>query len=341
MRVIALLVFLVMFALVRPLRAQTAASCAPAGNIQFVCGQEAPEDLLHLPGSDWVIASSLAGNGGIRLISVRDKTSTLFYPSSNAKEQLDRKTYDSCPGAPEAEDRAKFTTHGLAMRAVRNSIYILYAVHHGKRESIEVFQVDARGTTPTVTWIGCAIAPDPIGLNSVVPLPGGGFVTTNFVERGANASAARTKMMAGENNGELWEWHTGKGWSKVPGSEAAGANGVEVSKDGKWLYIAAWGSQSFLRLARGQTPVKKDTVPLGFRVDNIRFAPDGSILAAGQGQKTTHVVRVDPKTLKITELITQPNTEFFASGTVAIPIGNDLWVGSFRGDRIAIFPASK
>ena len=66
-----------------------------------------------------------------------------------------------------------------------------------------------------------------------------------------------------------------KAGPKVPGSEAAGANGVEVSKDGKWLYVAAWGSQSF------------------------------------------------------------------ASGTVAIPIGNELWVGSFRGDRIAIFPASK
>jgi len=66
MRVITLLVFLVAFALVQPLTAQTAASCAPAGNIQFVCGQEGPEDLLHLPGSDWVIASSLGGNGGIR-----------------------------------------------------------------------------------------------------------------------------------------------------------------------------------------------------------------------------------------------------------------------------------
>jgi len=53
------------------------------------------------------------------------------------------------------------------------------------------------------------------------------------------------------------------------------------------------------------------------------------------------VVRVDPETLKITELINQPNMESFASGTVAIPIGNELWVGSFRGDRIAIFPASK
>jgi sugar lactone lactonase YvrE len=210
-----------------------------------------------------------------------------------------------------------------------------------ERESIEVFQVNAREKTPALTWIGCAVAPDPIGLNSVVPLPDGGFVATNFLERGANASASRTKMMAGENNGELWEWHTGTGWRKVPGSEAAGANGVEVSKDGKWLYVAAWGSQAFLRLSRGQTPVKRDTMPLGFRVDNIRFAPDGSILAAGQGQQTTNVVRVDPETLKITDLINQPNTETFASGTVAIPIGNTFWVGSFRGDRIAIFPASK
>jgi hypothetical protein len=77
MRVIALLLSVVTFAFVQPLTAQTAASCAPAGNIQFVCGQEGPEDLLHLPGSDWVIASSMAGNGGIRLISVRGKTSTL------------------------------------------------------------------------------------------------------------------------------------------------------------------------------------------------------------------------------------------------------------------------
>src|ERR1700689_2674613 len=96
--------------------------------MQFVCGQEAPEDLLHLPGSDWVIASSMAGNGGIRFISVRGKTSTLLYPSTSAKEQLDRKTYDTCPGAPEPGDKAKFTTHGLAMRTVRNSIYTLYAI---------------------------------------------------------------------------------------------------------------------------------------------------------------------------------------------------------------------
>jgi hypothetical protein len=341
MKALTLLALIAALALPQVVAAQTAPNCAPAGNIQFVCGQESPEDLVYLPGTDWVVASSYGGNGGIRLINVHDKTSTMLYPSSAAKDQLDKKTYDTCPGAPEADDKAKFTTHGLALRVGRNSTHTLYAVHHGKRESIEVFQVDARSKTPVVTWVGCAIAPDPIGLNSVVPLPGDGFIATNFLERGANATASRTKMMAGDVNGELWEWHTGKGWVKVPGSEASGANGVEVSKDGKWLYVAAWGSQSFFRMSRGETPVKRDSIPLGFRVDNIRFAPDGSILAAGQGQQTSNVVKVDPNTLKITELITQPNTQTFASGTVAVPVGNELWVGSFRGDRIAIFPAPK
>jgi len=336
-----LISFVVLFAVPVLASAQTQPNCAPAGNVQFVCGQDGPEDLVYIPGTDWVIASAFGGSGGIRLISVREKTSTVLYPSAGAKEQLDKKTYDTCPGPADAEDKAKFVTHGLALRPGRNSTYTLYAVHHGKRESIEVFELDARPKTPSVTWVGCAIAADPIGLNSVIGLPDGGFIATNFLERGANANAARTKMMAGENNGELWEWHTKKGWSKVPGSEAAGANGVEISKDGKWLYVAAWGSQSFFRISRGQSPVKRDSIPLGFRVDNIRFAPDGSILAAGQGQQTSNVVKIDPNTLKVTEIINQPNLPAFGNGTVAVPIGNGLWVGSFRGDRIAIFPATK
>jgi sugar lactone lactonase YvrE len=131
----------------------------------------------------------------------------------------------------------------------------------------------------------------------------------------------------------------------VPKSEAAGANGLEMSNDGKTLYVAAWGSQSFFRLSRGEASPKRDEVPLGFRVDNIRWARDGSILATGQGgvapMQTTNIVRVDPKTLKVTELVKQANTDAFGAGTVAVEVGNDLWVGSFRGDRVAIFPAKR
>jgi sugar lactone lactonase YvrE len=201
-------------------------------------------------------------------------------------------------------------------------------------------------------WIGCVVAPDPIGLNEVVALPDEGFIATDFLARNVDA-AGRGRMMAGENNGALWEWHTGQGWKMVPGSEAAGANGLEISQDGRTLYVAAWGSQNLFRLSRGQTPVKRDVIPLGFRVDNIRWAPDGSLLAAGQGgvpapgqagappMQTTNIVKIDPKTLKVTELIRHPNTPEFGAGTVALQVGKELWVGSFRGDRIARFPIAR
>jgi len=342
MKVFALIGLLGVLAVPVGVHGQTNPPCTPAGEVQFVCGQQSPEDLVEVPGGEWIVASSFAGSGGIRLINVRDRTSVLAYPTATSKDRLDAKTYDSCPGPPDATEKAKFATHGLYLHTGRNSTHTLYAVHHGNRESIEVFELDARTKPPSVTWIGCAVAADPIGLNSVLALPDGGFVATNFLARGVDAEA-RNKMMAGENNGELWEWHTGKGWTKVPGSEAAGANGLELSKDGKWFYVAAWGSQSLFRLSRGVTPVKRDVVPLGFRVDNIRWAPDGSIFAAGQGgtppNQTSNVVKVDPNTLKVQEIIRHPNSNEFGSGTVAIQVGKEIWMGSFRGDRIAIFPA--
>ena len=320
-------------------QAERAASCNPVGNIRYVCGLQAPEDLVLVPGSQWVLASSYAGTGGINLINVRDHSASLAFPAATAKERPDAKTYNTCPGPPDAAEKAKFVTHGLALRAGRNSTHTLYAVHHGSRESIEVFEVDARARTPTLTWIGCAIVPDPIGLNSVVPLPEGGFIATDFVARGD--PAAFNRMLGGEIAGGLWEWHTSTGWKIVPDSEAGGANGVEVSKDGKWLYVAAWGSQSFFRMSR-QAPVKRDTIPLGFRVDNLRWAPDGSIYATGQEAaplQASRVVKIDPKTLTLQEILRQPNTAEFEAGTVAVQIGKELWIGSFRSNRIAIFRA--
>jgi sugar lactone lactonase YvrE len=309
---------------------------------QFVCGQRGPEDLVVLPGAQWVIAGAFAGSGGINIVRVSDRASSLAYPGTTA-DRLDARTYATCPGPPDAGAKAKFLTHGLYLLPGANSVHRLFVVLHGSRESIEVFEVDARPATPVLTWIGCAVAPEPIGLNSVRGLPDGGFVATNFLPRGGDPAGTK-RMMSGERNGELWEWHTASGWQKVPGSEAAGANGLELSEDGRWLYVAAWGSQSFFRLSRGQATVTRDEVPLGFRVDNIRWARDGSLLAAGQGgapgAQASIVVKVDPKTLAVKEVARQPTSAAFSAGTVAVEIGNTYWVGSFVGDRIAVFPAA-
>jgi hypothetical protein len=312
-----------------------ATPCALVTDVPVVCGQQGAEDLYALPGAQWVVASAYAGTGGINLIKVTDRSSMLFYPSRTAKHQYDAKAYPGCAGPPTAAADAKFTTHGLWLEPGQSQNRRLFVVGHGSRESVEIFTVDMRPATPALTWIGCVIAPDAVGLNSVRGLPDGGFMATNFLPRGVSAGE-RQKLFAGEKNGELWEWHATTRWEKVPGSEASGANGVELSDDGKTLYVAAWGSQSFIRMSRGRTPVERQEIPLGFRVDNLHYARDGSLLAAGQAGTASAVVKIDPKTLAVTRLVQRTDDASFSGGTVAVEVGGRLWVGSFAGDRIAL-----
>src|SRR4029453_18004263 len=109
-----------------------AAPCVQAGNTQFVCGQVSPEDLVVVPGGEWVVSTVYAAPGGVRLINVRDKSTTTAYPSASAKEQFDKKAYDPCPGAPNDAMKANMQTHGVALKEGRNGQHTLYVVNHGQ-----------------------------------------------------------------------------------------------------------------------------------------------------------------------------------------------------------------
>lgn len=167
------------------LTAQVAIAPAPSvcdtdGHVQFICMPAPAEDLVPIPSTDWILASSYGGKGGIQLVDSRHKTITALYPAAGAMDRFDHKTYDTCPGPLGIEAKAKFITHGLALGPPRDGRYTLYVVYHEERESVEAFELDVRGRMPSLTWIGCAVAPPHVRLNSVVGLSDGRFIATKF-----------------------------------------------------------------------------------------------------------------------------------------------------------------
>ena len=332
--------------------------CEPEGNVEFICGVISPEDVVAVPYTNLVIASGYSG-GGIHMISTRDHTRLQVFPTATPRLRLDTETYTSCPGPIDPDEGQQFSAHGLNLRPGPEGVYTLYVVHHGFRESIEIFEIDTRyqgavsvSSVPGFTWLGCVIAPESLSLNSVTPLPDGGFaVTVPFLPNGPNL---QERIMSGEDSGEVWEWHPTGGWKKVPGSESPGPNGIEASADGRWLYVNLWSGAKVMRLSRGQTPVEKEVVDLSFHPDNIRWQADGSLLVAGQGglspngileclttmctEMSSNVARIDPRTMEVQDIVDYPANEVFFTATAALQVGDEIWLGSMRGDRIARYP---
>ncbi|MFP3947806.1 MAG: hypothetical protein ACLFWG_03680 [Longimicrobiales bacterium] len=360
----------VLFSLLAALPTPATAQCAPEGDVEFVCGVPGPEDLHAVEGTPWVLASSRISedDGHIYAVDTGDHSTHVLFPAPTSSVEPDTETYESCPGPP----TATFQPHGIALRTGTvlgsSRVHTFYVVGHGPRESVEVFSLelslDAPESPPTLTWIGCVVAPEGVSLNSVTPLPGEAIAVTNFDVAG----------------GEVWEWRPSgepsgapdtsgtpsrapdtpsDEWTEVPGSEMSGPNGITASGGGGWLYVGGWGEEALVRVSRGRQPIARGSVDVGFHVDNVRWAPGGTLLVAGQDgpspaavggcldggsceNVSTRVARIDLSVRTadpVQQLVDYPSNELLPFGTVAIQVGDEIWVGGIAGgDRIARFP---
>jgi len=317
--------------------------CAPSAGWNYICGPEGAEDLVQISGTRWVIASGMAEDGRpgkLHLIDTEKKAWETLYPGPEAKNEPDPGSYPACTEPPDPDS---FGAHGIAIRDDGSRTGTLLAVNHG-REAIEVFRISISGDKPSIRWTGCVRMEKDIFVNSVAFLPDGGMAFTKFFD--PQSPSGFGSMMEGAPTGGVYEWHPETGIAPVPGTELSGANGIVVTEDGLSIYVAAWGTRELVRFTRGNGAVDKTAVKTDFAPDNLRWAPDGTILVAGQvpdsggaggiaGFKGWAVVTLDPETMKLNEVARDRGESPLQNASVAIDVSGVLWIGSFRSDRVA------
>ncbi len=321
-----------------------APGCDAIGKIQFICDIQSPEDFATVPDSAWMLVSgNRPGQGAIRALHTRDRKIVQIFPAPTVRAQADAQAFPGCPGPIDLNEPAEkkaFSVHGMYLKAGTGSTHRLFVVHHGARESIEAFDVDGKASPPSLTWVGCVVGPPNASFNSMVALPDGGVAVTNTPRPAAGQKAPENPI------GAVWEWHSATGWHAAPGTEAGRINGLEISRDGKFYFVAAWGDTAFIRVGRGSATPQRDVLKMPFRIDNLRLQADGSLLAAGHGgtalcscpTETWHVGRIDPRgAMSVTELVKEPYVAGFGASTVAMQVGKEIWIGTNRGDRIGYY----
>jgi hypothetical protein len=334
----AVLLALALLARVPPAVAQSAAAadggCAPQGDLHFVCNLISVEDFLPVMGGRWLVGGSYVEKSvGLYLIDPRARTAK---PVSLSLAAQPDPLYAGCA----APDLANLQTHGLDVRTVNGHITV-FVINHGGRESVEVFRLHP--AAGTAEWVGCALPPEGVTGNSISAMAHGAFVMTKFVD--SRDKQGFQHILAGQVTGTVYLWTPGKGFSEVPGTQLSGDNGMLTSPDGRWVYINAYGTHEIYRVplsGRGRRSVAK----VDFSPDNLRWAPDGTILATGQfiTEQTLNslhgwaTVRLDPKTMATTAVVREAGLKDFDNATSAVQVGQTLWFGTFRGDRMAYMP---
>lgn len=317
--------------------------CVSEPGMDFLCGPENAEDMVWMPGTGRFIASGLAG----RLYTVDPETHAVeaLYPHPSARVDHNAEWFADCPEPPDLE---AFSPHGIDLIPIGDNRFRLYVVTHGSRESVEVFDIDARGETPLATWTGCVEMPEGDSINAIAALADGGFYTTRISHQ--SETFALEADEEGGITGFVYEWRPGTGLARVPGSDMSYPNGIVASADGRYAWVASWGRQRIVRFAVGETWERDGEAALDFRPDNLRWAADGRILTAGQRLaaepdcgmlfcfESWEVAAIQGDTLAVTNLGGGEPQPGFIAATAAISAQGGYWVGTFVGDRLLFVP---
>jgi len=318
-----------------------ASDCRDEQGLTYICDLVVPEDILTVGSTGLLLASGHRAPGHLYLIDPVTLAVTELIQAATLTMQHDTSTFPGCPGPVNLE---AFDTHGLSLAETTPRFFSLYTTSHGAREAIEIYDLDLRGASPILTWKGCVLLDQDSYHNSVARLADGGFVTTRMRDQNWRGGGGAPVGITGH----LVEWHPGGQPQRLPGTEMSLPNGIDVSKDERYIYVAAIGSREIVRFDRQTSPMTKRAVSLTIRPDNVHWGPEGELLTAGPNYVPPEtcsgagcatgwsVLEVDPQTLAFTRLGGADQTAAMQAVSSAMRVGDDMWVGS-NDDRVARF----
>jgi hypothetical protein len=308
-----------------------------------LCGVDRPEDLATVDGSRWLVVSNASAAEPLLLLDLRGGSKV------PAKLDPDSRPHAGDPGCTTPPTR--LVAGGNDLKRVNGSLRLAVLNRSSTGERIELLSLRERdGRT---RWLGCVEVPARYAINDVALGPDGAIYASHMFERpasAADATALRREFLERKPTGFAIAWRADTGWKELPGTELSFANGIAVSRDGKWLAVSGTYSQALVMLPVGGGPARRVALPL--QPDNLSPVGPASFLVAGHtGVPVTGVdacrapnpvpcgfpfavarVKADGSA----EVVYTHDGAAIPGASVAVQHGQFLYLGSAFGDRITI-----
>jgi hypothetical protein len=329
-------------------------TCEPAAGITPDCRFQNPEDLVASPLGGFIVVSQMGGMAGERpgsLVSLAPASGAIrvLFPDPEAVQPATGWGDAAC------QPPAAFGPHGIDLERLDSGVDALYVINHAGRESVEMFEVLEFPEHVHLIWRGCVMAPEHSYFNDLVVLRNGDFWASQMFPRQANVVWTALRMMlTSYSPGYAYHWSPAGGFVRIPGTDAKFGNGIEKSADERYVFLNNYFGDEVMKVdVVTGTRVGSATVP---GPDNLSWSPGGELLVASHAASIAEtmacqnieegncgfgfqIVAIDTDTMQPRVLLDHEGPPIGAA-TVALPFGEDVYLGTFAGDRIARVSAS-
>lgn len=327
-------------------------ACAPDLELDYVCGAPKPEDLIEIPGTRWLIASGFAEGAGLKLVDRPARSLTRWFNGSTGQIAFDKQQFPDCPGPLDAN---LFNARGLSLRQMAKNRWRLLVINHGGRQSIEAFDITTGEDPPVLRWRGCMPMPGNQVGNAVASFADGTVIATVLTRPGTTIA----DFVNGRTTGAVWQLRPGaRTFTLLTGTQLPGNNGLEVDPDNRHFYVIAFGWHAVLVYDRSDTSAPVARIDAAdFMPDNIHWSGSQLLIAGmrldepacgGLRQVVDGVAdpmlchrgwvvgKVDLTARRIATIAYGTPQPGFSGLSSAVIAGDELWLGSFQADRLAI-----
>jgi DNA-binding beta-propeller fold protein YncE len=321
--------------------------CKSDDAISVICGVSNPEDIVVTPDNKYLLISEFGGirpydstkSGGFALLRLSDNK--IITPKISFGKNIWGE--DSC------KQNEIFGPHGIDLVQREDGSYQLGVINHYPGETIEMFELvqESEQDTWSFVWRGCVEVPEKYYLNDVALKKDGTFYVSHMYSRDITMTKWLITALFKKDSGVILEWNKDS-FIEIPNSEGSGPNGITLNELTNNLFISYnqgdrvvkfdLSDNKKLQTFKVESPdniyINKDSVWL----TSLDFQPNdaGDCIERPACSLPFSIYEIDRETF-VLKNENSFNKTVFGLPTIAVPIDNTIFMGSFHSDRLGYF----
>ena len=240
----------------------------------------------------------------------------------------------------------KYGPHGIDLIKRNDGRYQLGVINHYPDESVEMFEMIKKENSWDMVWRGCIDVPYEFYFNDISLRKNGSFYASHMYDREITLNEWLLVSIIKSDTGFLVEWIENR-FKKIDGSDGSGPNGIALDEDSNIIYINYNQGDSITKfdLSLNKKLDKKFIeAPDNPYIDgndiwitSLDFQPNdfGDCEFKKSCSLPFSIYQLDKNNLEIKNEYSFSKT-VFGLPTVAVPIEDEVFLGSFHSDRLGI-----